>query len=165
MSFGVVGESRDHITESWERFVDVLGFIQNWTLSSSLANLWRASKFWIIKALEISANNQNNSSITFRTNNNDTSITKLKQSFYTNCVSTYLLTTSQIHKIQLSEKFLLRLNILLFHLNQEDTVTSWTVFIHVCTKIKLQFNYVFSKFIYLNEIFLWPAYLFLRNKI
>ena len=49
--------------------------------------------------------------------------------------------TGQIDKIQLSRKFFLVFQILLFDINQEHTVTAGTVLIHICKK-KREINFI-----------------------
>lgn len=46
----------------------------------------------------------------------------------------YLLAASQVHQVQFSTQFLLRLHVLLLDVDQEDAVAARTVLVHVWTK-------------------------------
>lgn len=50
---------------------------------------------------------------------------------YVTNVPAYLFTTSQIYQVELSTELLLCLSILLFNVDQEDTVTPGAVLVHV----------------------------------
>jgi len=54
-----IGQCSNDIAQSWERFVDVLGFIQHWSFSTSLAYLvnsnfslcYKLSTYWKLSQL------------------------------------------------------------------------------------------------------------------
>lgn len=47
----------------------------------------------------------------------------------------YLLASSQVYQVKLSTEFLLSFHILLFNINEEDTVAPRAVFVHICNHI------------------------------